>query len=633
MALLLLFALSITAWAQAPQQVPDPDNLTPQQLQQLSQRFTTTIKEIEVDRQLTTAPAIQECITRHRLTADDLLDDTARKKKRDAAQACFNTAFGSANSSQMEELGRNLNLQSFGLVRGRGQEELRKYFAGRIENALYGASAQGEQARMKDMRIVDHKVYHDLYKSQLGSNLLLDMSRFCYQKLSPLDFVPGQSGIFNRWKELILTGTQGNSVPVCGTVSTTKCLSQIRDTENAASGASSTQDIFASLQSALADIGGPDQQKEFLEKFFVRCISMIHNLCEVRTKCSKPADERTAWDSTPIASITCDGFENTTKGLAACTTQTRLRDHRKNFLAMQQLEKEGTGADAGFYNQVHDTASKFKAPGSGRYDSQTAADGDSIQGLTTPTTSELKTSLDRDSKVAVEEFDREGCVNNPENSNCDKFFYTADQNLRFQNAGLEYMAATAAEKQRINNLKEKKDDLKKYLQEKGYKDLADMVDGGDATQIVAMAAARFETEREASYLAMEAAFKDQVQPAAGPDEDRGQSRKTQLQNQGRSFQELLLFNNVISSYLQVRDPTSGKTSRNTRVLEREVQTSTSEMGDSQTFFQGLATNDSGSDNTRRDGTLDLNQIDLFLSGMNDSSPANAPVQGPGPVPE
>lgn len=135
------------------------------------------LKEIEVDNYLASARALDD---EKQLSESELFKsckedeaNTSIKKVEECIQKKFNDP-----DFDPKEYADKTNLKSFNLNASKNSTSIRKYLSERLTNALYGEAKKG-----KLKKLVDHEIYSKLYRSQIGKNILMDVSSYCLVNL------------------------------------------------------------------------------------------------------------------------------------------------------------------------------------------------------------------------------------------------------------------------------------------------------------------------------------------------------------------------------------------------------------------------------------------------------------------
>ena len=549
-------------------------------------RFVTTVKEAQVEADFLQVEQVKSCL--QEITAEDLKGDQAALKEKQAKSAnCVRQkmeAIAESNPDQLTALAEKLQLDAFGVIKGKSSREVIDFFSSRLENALYGKGPDGKPARLKDQKIVDQKVFADIYETQLGKNILLEISQYCQGRIRKSGGNPD---------------TRFDAIAAISSGASALNLADWTDLEDR-SNLSAETNIYSDFVSKVLGTGlasDPEAVKVKLTKIFNNCMAMISQMCEqyqgclCKYKTANPPTDGTAVDCVASTNLTCANENGEPKiGQHSCHVMARLRGYRTNLTAVKETQKQFLEMNGGVALARKDT-----------YKGKEAQAGESIDDLTSLSSKDVELAM-KESSIQQEsdEFERAACEKNPESPDCEKFFYREDEVLKFANSSVGYAAATAVESAKITALAKESDKLKDYLKLKGYFDLAAQVDTGNTEEIIKAAKQRFETEREATFKEMSAAF-DRKQIVTGTDQqksERVKETKSEIKNRGKSFQQLMLFNNVVTSYLSLskKDQNDKEIDAGTNVkaLQREVQGmgKVAEASSSLKYFSSLATGES-----------------------------------------
>jgi hypothetical protein len=564
-------------------------------------RFVTTVKEAQVDADFLQVDEVKSCI--EEITAADLQGDQKALREKQAKSAnCVRQKMeeiAKSNPDQLTSLAEKLQLDAFGVIKGKSSKEIIDFFSSRLENALYGKGPDGKPARLKDQKIVDQKVFADIYETQLGKNILLEISQYCQGRIRKIGSVDEDR--FNA-----IEAMQENFDPSEWTDL------EIKSTLTADSNIYS--DFVEKVIGPAKD--DPELVKRRLKTLFNNCTTIIPKMCALYEACSckykkdNPPADGSPVDCTVPQNISCPSTTSEPKiGQHSCHVVARLRGYRTNLTAVKETQKQFSEMSGG--TAIGLTKAKEV------YDKTKAQDGESVDDLTSLSSKEVEMAIkEQGTKQQGEALEKAACEESPESPECEKFFYKEDEVLKFANSSVGYAAATAVESARISALAKESDKLKEYLTLKGYFDLAEKVEGGANTEeIIRAAKQRFETEREATFKEMSAAF-DRKQLVTGTDtqkKERVIEAKKEVENRSKSFQQLMLFNNVVTSYLELKRPDGSAIGSNIKALQREVQgmEKIEAANSSVQFFSGLATGESGVTNGESP-LVDINFLDSVL---------------------
>ncbi len=600
----------------------------------LSKRFVTSVKEAQVDAQFLQVPQVQACVAEHSIT--DVSNQAEIRAKQAAAANCLRESLsgstGQLNDAQLAELSKKLELDAYGVVKGKSNQALVDYLSSRLEKALYGKGPDGQVVRLGEQKLVDQKVFVDIYETQLGKNILLEISNYCLNRLAlTTQITPPATR---------LSTIAGMNPDELGR----NITSGFTDINAEGPDITEEETIYDAIKTQLKSVTDSAERGETpadrLNKLFMNCVSAIPKMCEYYEDClcqyrtrTKPQDFPDTPACNPAAVFKCSSPPPAppTVGSHSCHVAARLRGYRTNLAATKEVQRSfdrNAGADARFRGLEGDA-------GKATYDKSNPGSGNSIDDVTAITTSEVNEALQVNQLSNEIEAIPENCVEAPEDAECARFYYQESEVRKFAQSSAGYSAATIVESEKIRRLTDK-EQLKTYLRSRAYFDLEKLVDSGDMNQIVASARSRFEAEREATFATMTAAFERKqftTELAGGPSaEDRAIAVRNEYKNKGKEFQQLILFNNVVSSYLSLRRAVPGSdetedAGRNLKAFEREITSAGSENTALQ-YFQGISS-DERSEITDSDTPLvDMNFLDQIL--RNEAPAATTPTN---PEPE
>lgn len=566
----------------------------------LSERFVTTVKEAQIDATFLKVPEVEACAAN--ITAEDLKDPDEVKKKQAQSAKCLRDKMATVDPAELEALSKKLELQPYGLVKGKGNQEIIDYFSNRLEKALYGKDGDNK-VRKINQKIVDQKVFLDIYETQVGKNILLEISQYCQGRLKFNDAPTKRYDYMNPAR-----------------LDDPGLISKWTDTDTITLSSGADEDIYKKFgDDVVGEDRTPESVKKRLNNIFQFCTAMIPKMCDVYEKCACIRNKNIPGNEN-IPCVIPDGIscEDPNKGQHSCHVAARLRGYRTNLAAVAATQEQFKALNGG-------TALGLSRPRD-VYDSKSAGENESIDDLTSLTSTDVGQVLSDDKiKQQVEEFDAKECAQNPERKECENYFYSQDEALKFANAGVGFQAATAVEAAKINTMVNDKDKLKKYLEKRGYLELVKQLDEGKNTEeIVKKAQGLFEAEREATFQEMNEAFrrKQVVKDEAKPESTTKPvfNVKSELENRSKSFQQLLLFNNVVTSYLSLqKKDAKGElqdAGLNVKALERELGKAgqNEKLQSSLSFFQNLGTG--GSQIQAGENPLvDINFLDSVLGSV------------------
>lgn len=125
--------------------------------------YLATIKAQDVDRQITESDQFKAC------------RDKPNQKE---IEKCINDKMKDVDP---KELADKLDLGSFDKKASKDEKSLRAYLGKRIHKAVYGVDLDDE--KVKQAKLVDHALWSKLYRSQIGKNILMEISNYCLVNL------------------------------------------------------------------------------------------------------------------------------------------------------------------------------------------------------------------------------------------------------------------------------------------------------------------------------------------------------------------------------------------------------------------------------------------------------------------
>jgi hypothetical protein len=566
-----LLLLSIAA---AEVEAPEPS--LAELIPQASQRHISTVIESRITRQFTTVPQIEECAKAHPITVEMINDPTkqeeVQKKKLDAAN-CVKEKLSNVSDEDLEKMSQELGLRQHGLIKSRENRAVANYLTQRFQDAFFVVGKNGKL----DRPIMNQKFFFDLYESQLGKSVLLEISNYCLNKLVLKDNSSNRKELF--------TAIERNT-NLLETLADTGAIGKTYHPDE-------PQKLYENFMEEVIGVG-PDGQvtKEHqnrISKIYDTCGNLIKPFCDRYDECScfyrkKVAKDPNSikcqslvdqnkeitdanyerhciWREAPLKQAAGIDIPEPNIGQFSCHVMARLRGYRTNLTAVNETQRlldeqyvDGRGfKGGGFDNQIYQ------------------AREESIDDLTTLTSEEA-------GKIAMSAELPEECLENQDSPQCENFIYSADEAAKLANTSASYAAGTQVQVARLKKIASDDEKLKEYLRGKGYLDLVQSLENGTiaSDEIVAQAIQRFEAEREASFAELTKEFERKQVAGAINKEDKIESIKKDYKNRQEDFKQLLLFNNVLTSFLSVQrkvGDTFEEAGKNVRGLTREAESS------------------------------------------------------------
>lgn len=606
---MIFLLLTFFAWAEVEEAEISLNQLIPE----ASRRHISTVVESRITRQFVEVPQIAECAEQHRVTIEDVQDPNRRaevKRKQEGASRCVRDRLADVSDEDLERMSTELGLKQHGLIKGTGSRAITDYFTSRFQSAFFvpNPDRPGKFIPL----ILDQKMFFDLYESQLGKSVLLEISNFCYNQLT-LRNNPSTGNRSTDRKALFTTLNDTN-------LSNPPTLSELQlfsdrgygppSPAASATGTPATgttpqpnpdqiyEDFMRDVVGVTGDTPPTQAQKEKLRKIYEECGKLIIPMCKVYEECSCAYRKSIATDpntvnctvnlnatgynsqcliTTTAASATASttstsapapgSLQEPEIGANACHVAGRMRAHRANLKAVNAQQSILNNPD--FYLTENSIGFKEdQAKGPKRYRSGEQ----SLDDLTSLSSQEIG-DIQEQAEFSAE------CEESPDDETCKDFVYGADEAAKFKNTTASYVAATQIEAEKLRRLggSQSTDELKQFLTNKGYLDLVNSLEEGgmDSQEVANEAIQRFEAQREATFAEMSKAFeRNQIAGEDNPDQ-KIQQIKSEYQNKPDEFKQLMLFNNVVTSFLDVekrnQDGTYESVGVNVRSLTRETE--------------------------------------------------------------
>lgn len=559
-------------------------------------QIMSSIKDVEVTEILKKTSEYSECAEKY--TYSEGADQAQRSKGLAEAQDCFLKKINQTNDpKKLEELSNKLSLQQYGLVENNNTKEIREYLTDKLYEALTGVNRKEkdqkkliESMKFDKKKQVDQSVFLQLYKSQLGKNALMEISRFCFEKLRSTEpSVSTKTTFHEHWslyvpKNLSLAKVTDTGDPPFTTFSATNDTNTIY------------KDIFSSLQS---DTFGINK----LQDFFGDCGNLITDLCDEYKKSSSV-------DASSTESYSDSSSSSSPRGAAACLTRSRIQEYKKAIASADKVLK-----DMGELSQDQVERLKLVASGVKIYGNDSKDQGiDELTNIASSST--LQGDLDN---KEVSDLENE-CINSGSEEACSQFIVSKESLEKSKhNIELQMTLKREVEKKRVAELKNKGDeDLKKYLEENGFMDLVkdDAYKTKSVDELKDAIGKSFEAKKTALLLEINNKL-GKRQAAKNTDIDTlkttAQKGIQEAKEEKVRLAQVVLFHNIISSFLTVtKENDKSIEGRNVEAWSKEEKALADAKVDPSLFQNIKASNDSAEKIDLKATGMDFKILDEFL---------------------
>lgn len=417
--------------------------------------------------------------------------------------------------------------------------ELSKIMQKKLEEALLGD--EEAQKDKKTIAVVDHAKYIELYRTELGKTIVNAFTSYCVE-----------ADIETSLKLSVRTcKNQDNPTAACPLF----ILSD--DNSKAQTIKKNIQSLRgADLSSNTADATNPTSE------LWKKCILSVSNVCYT------PKNDFAG------ANIDNQIIRSKTR---ACTIMDYVKSARKNLMVADEQKK--------YYDTLEPTVAMQMANAR----QVVINEKNSMDAVTTVTSKDIEDSYQTKNDALKKEMDKcidaKGDIADPEI--CKKFISTDTEakEKALTEFGIRQYALEAKIEEKFND----KGEIEKYLKEEGYakEKIAQMIsDDLDLATVKKEIIDRYKSEREAIIASMAEKIQSKTTKdngkidtsATGSDQEKLVKIRKELSSRSDDLKQLVHFNNVVSSYLEI-DKGNGQKSRNVASLFAEIHNGAKEFRD------------------------------------------------------
>lgn len=492
-------------------------------------KFLTVVKDVEVEKLLGSSAELNECRDKNKF------DDPA--KSLTAVSACVNKLIGNKDEAALKKLAENLKLQEFGVIKSKNVVEITKYLSKRMHKSLTGRDPDDknkENLKWENQKIVDQKVFIELYKNQLAKNSLFEISRFCFENLRLETPPPSVTDFTSYWKGFMNGGPNVDLVTDIGDEKNIFFSGKLGDVD-----LNDESVVYEKLISGLTP-GKEQIDADLYSKFFSFCISTIKPLCD---------DFKANVNTTPANK----------RGSLACLTFNKLESIRTTLRNTEKVENQFLEMeDKGSYAIQMLKNPSFYQNGQGKGEA-------SLDELTSVGSSDLlqKNKNENDKLTKLEQ----ECEADSSSDDCQEYLIV-DDGLAKATSTIE---ADLLMKKEIETARVKKlngQSLRDYLQENRHFDLLEKLDSQGSDKIseaqISDEIGKFYDAKkmaEIDALKLKVGKRQMTEEQAGK-EDKSTVIKENIQaskEERARLAQVVMFNNIITSQLDLSKQTGKDT--------------------------------------------------------------------------
>lgn len=442
-------------------------------------------------------------------------------------------ASGSSETSQLTNKSKKLNED---YMSDPAVVELSKMFQKKLNEALLGD--EEAQKDKKTIAAVDHAKFNDIYRTELGKTIVNAFTSYCLE----VDFKNYGSVSIDQNKKKC-KNKKNEDVPCAVTI---LCKEDDKQT--------CINDNIKSLKGANLSLSTETKANDAADQW-TRCIGSVSNVCYIN---------KSDYDYSGATSASDEQLKYSKN--KACIIMDYVKSARKNLLITEDQKKYYDSIGKGTSFQIANAKPV------------TITEKNSIDTITTVTSKEIEDSYEVANKKLNLELekciDKDGKISDQET--CKKFI-SMDKESK-EKAVTEFGIRQFALEDKIEEKFNDKGEVAKYLKEEGYSQdkIAAMTKSDtDIEAIKKEIKDRYRSEREAIIATMANKIKKQTTNEDGKidvakDEGKLKEIRTELSERPENLKQLVHFNNVVSSYLEIDKGSAGK-SRNVASLFAEIK--------------------------------------------------------------
>lgn len=577
----LIFAAIFSAGCFAQAQPQAPNELSDQQA---VRRLVSVARNVDNGRILASSNELQGCRTRFPTPAG------ATESQLQALQNCIKQTFSGRSAQEMAQISDRLQLETFQLIPSKTTENITKYLTTKTYQAMTGIDLEDEDDPRKMIqaqkfgtkKMVDQKAFFELYKNQMAKNVIYEISRFCFNDLrntsTGVNASRGNSSFMEHWNDL---GAFTSPTPQ-GVTSNDSGSTPFPISSSSSPDASSA---YPAIVSSIMGTSPPQDIADRLGSFFEYCAKQIDKLCkDYETSCQ---------DSASGTNTTCTGSGK------ACLTKNRIIGFRRALAASEDSIKKFTEDTGNNYVLALDPGQTLK-----RYQGGNGQNEKSYNELTNTASVDFFEANEREDYSKARD-----CVqNNGRGTECDEFSLVDNSVKNIEtNTEIAFRAKREAEMVRVKELQGQ--DLEKYLKD-NYPDLVprwkDANDLGGPGKLEEAIAKRWDGQREAMIAEIKSRIESRqiTEEKAEDATDKANAAKATAQaalDEKARLSQVVFFNNIISSSLNLKFSDGRSAGRNTQGLKNELDSLEAQQVQSGLFQNLRQIADSGDQNGGQGG--------------------------------
>jgi hypothetical protein len=465
-----------------------------------------------------------------------------------------------------------------------------------------------EQLKFENQKFVDQSVFMELYVTQLGKSALHEVSRFCFENLR-MENKPTIGGLsFQEY----WSNSQNVQVADVTDVASDQFVTGV--------GSFSDKDLAESekvFNEMIKGITNTNVNPKVMQDVFKLCQSAIKPLCDHFKKSDDVT--KTNQDQSVVAAATSTTSKY--KGANACLTMSRLQSIRTALANAKKVHEKmlslGEEDRENAINLALANPIKLYEKGKGKGE-------ETIDEITSMTSTDILAKQDENYLKRMDECAQDGSKNDCDESlGKEEDFQKVLHNAEMESNLKRELELARARKIIKDNDKKK---LEEYLQENGYLELVEKMKSNQVPtqqEIEEAIASNFDAKKMATIAALQNKVGSrQVKDSDSAQEkaDKAKGVAGQAKEERARLAQVVLFNNIITSHLELQDKNGKVIGRNVNAWLKEGKGLNGNKKYNTAFFQGLqdAADKEDTSKSREASIIDVGIIDSIL-GKKDST--------------
>lgn len=579
---------------------------------QIARQLVGVAQDIKNEQVIANAPDLKSCQDDYQKQSGSISSDPQALT---ILENCIKTKIGNKTGQQLADFSDKLNLETYKLIPSKSLQNITKYLTQKLYQSLTNVDIEEKDIARKiqamkfnNKKQVDHRDFYDLYKNQIAKNALSEVSRFCLLDFRKQNATTNDSFI-EHWNNLSDFTSQNPSIAV----------TDDGESDPFGSSSSTAQNTEASYREIMKNIfkgdGAqaqvPDEKK--LSNFFFFCGKQINVLCDDFEKSCATSGTNRNCSGTPQAAAGAAAAPTTpvtavNRGAKACVAKTRLMAYKKAMKASEDIVKslsDKSGADIFLSLDKNEIVKRYQ---------RGAGSEKSLNELTNNASIDFYKATENESTKEAED-----CANDP--AKCDQFVVVSDAETRIeQNTNLVYLAKRQAEMKRVKELQGQA--LDEFL-EKNYPDIKEQLAKNPNLKVEDLVGQRWDARRQAVIDDIKKKVSDrqvtdnEIKNNKNEREDVAQKNAKDSLSEKTRLAQVIFFNNIISSSLNLQTQSGQGLGRNLQALTNELDSADNEVNGAFSNLRQLTNSSGGSSGgssqlTGNESVTNIDFLDDFI---------------------